>query len=144
MNKQEAKKRIGSLIKKYESLTPVQRKEYNESMTCRDFIEPLFEILGWDIHNMSFSEEVTSEKQVLGKRVDYAFHVNGVTKFFLEAKKLKEDIREKKHAEQVIMYAWHKSIPWAIQTKPTIRVTGFDASSVPTSLKTSSMNLKTI
>lgn len=116
MNKEKAKKRIERLIKKYELLTSLQLKRYNESMTCKDFILPLFQALGWDINNKFFDEEVTSEKQVSGKRVDYAFHVDGVTKFFIEAKKIEVDLREEKWAEQAIMYAWHKSVPWAILT----------------------------
>jgi len=123
MNKEKTKKRIERLIKKYESLTSVQLKRYNESMTCKDFILPLFQALGWDINNKFFDEEVISEKQVSGKKADYAFHIDGVTKFFIEAKKPKENIKEEKHAKQAIMYAWHKSVPWAILTNfKSIRV----------------------
>ena len=114
MNKQEAKQKIEKLIKKYESLTLAEKKSYNESMTCKDFVLPLFNALGWDVYNDYSKEEVTSETQVSGKRVDYAFHTKGITKFFLEAKKLDIDLREEKWAEQVISYAYHKSVPWAI------------------------------
>lgn len=87
MTKQESLKQIERLIEKYERLTPIERRNYNESMTCRDFIMPLFQALGWDIHNIYNDYEVTSETQVSGKRVDYAFHINNTTKFFIEAKK---------------------------------------------------------
>ncbi len=116
MTKQEGKKLIEKLIKKYERLTLAQRKEYNESMTCKDFILRLFQALGWDVYNEFSPDEVTSETQVSGKRVDYAFHVKGVIRFFLEAKKIEIDLREEKWTEQVIMYAYHKSVPWAILT----------------------------
>lgn len=36
------------------------------------------------------------------------------------------------------------SIPWAMHMKPTMRVTGLEASSVPMSFRMSSMNLKTM
>lgn len=116
MNKQEAKKQIEKLIKKYESLSPAQLRKYNESMTCKDFILPLFEILGWDVYNRKSYNEVTSETQVSGKRVDYAFHSGGIIKFFVEAKKINVDLREEKWGEQAIYYAWHKSVPWTILT----------------------------
>lgn len=116
MIKQESLKQIERLIEKYERLTSTERRNYNESMTCRDFIMPLFQALGWDIHNLYNNYEVTSEAQVSGKRVDYAFHINNTTKFFIEAKKIDVDLREERWAEQAVMYAWHKSVPWAILT----------------------------
>ena len=116
MNKQDGQKQIERLVKKYENLSPAERRKYNESMTCKDFILPLFQALGWDVYNKFTDYEVTSEAQVSGKRVDYAFHSNNTTKFFLEAKKIEVDLREERWAEQAVMYAWHKSVPWAILT----------------------------
>jgi len=115
MDKEQGLKQIEKLVERYKNLTPAQRKKYNESMTCKDFILPLFQSLGWDVYN-NFGNEVTSETQVSGKRVDYAFYVNDIIKFFVEAKKFDVDLREKKWAEQVIMYSWHKSVPWAVLT----------------------------
>jgi len=37
-----------------------------------------------------------------------------------------------------------RSIPWAMHMKPTMNVTGLEAKIVPTILRTSSMNLKTM
>ncbi|MDD4271338.1 MAG: TaqI-like C-terminal specificity domain-containing protein [Patescibacteria group bacterium] len=116
MNRQEAKQQIERLVKKFSDLTPVEFKKKNESMTCKDFILPLFQALGWDVYNNISNHEVTSETQVSGGRADYAFHINDVIKFFVEAKKPSVDLREAKHAEQAISYAWHKSVPWAILT----------------------------
>jgi len=107
---------ITRLVNKFISLTLAQRKKYNESMTCKDFILPLFQALGWDVYNNVSNNEVTSETQVSGGRADYAFHVNDVIKFFIEAKKIEVDLREKKYGEQAISYAWHKSVPWAVLT----------------------------
>ncbi|MFA6306625.1 MAG: TaqI-like C-terminal specificity domain-containing protein [Patescibacteria group bacterium] len=116
MNKQEAKKQIERLVNKFTALTEAEFKKKNESMTCKDFILPLFQALGWDVYNNISNHEVTSETQVSGGRADYAFHVNDVIKFFVEAKKPSVDLREAKHGEQAISYAWHKSVPWAILT----------------------------
>ncbi len=116
MTKQEGQQQITRLIEKYKKLTPAARKGYNESMTCKDLILPLFQALGWDVYNNFSNNEVSSETQVSGKRVDYSFHLNNITKFFLEAKKIDVDLKEERWAEQAVMYAWHKSVPWAILT----------------------------
>ena len=116
MNKEQAKEKIKKLIDNYEKLSEAQKKKYNESMTCKDFILPLFLALGWDVYNNDSDNEVTSETQVSGKRVDYAFYVNDVIRFFIEAKKIPADLREEKFAEQAVFYAWHKSVPWTILT----------------------------
>jgi len=44
--------RIKNLIDKYEGIKRRGLlKSYDEQNTCKDFILPLFEILGWDISN---------------------------------------------------------------------------------------------
>ena len=115
MPKQESavsEERIKSLVAKYEGLTPQQRKALNESQNCKDFILPLFEALGWRV----YSDEVATEENYSGTRADYTFRLNGVAKFFLEAKKPGVDLHQENFAEQAILYAWHKSVPWAILT----------------------------
>ena len=62
---------------------------YNEQETKKDFIEPLFRALGWHTDD---SSEVTAEENISKKRVDYGFKLNGIPKFYLEAKSLKEDL----------------------------------------------------
>lgn len=115
MNKQESEKQIKRLVEKYESLTSTERNKYNEARTCSEFIIPLFQALGWDIHN-TYSTEVTPETSVSGKSADYAFSLNGVIKFFLEAKKFSVDLREERWSEQAVFYAYHKSVPYAVLT----------------------------
>ncbi len=107
-----SRERVEALITKYKSLTPQQRKALNESQNCKDFILPLFEALGWNV----YSDEVATEENIGGKRADYTFRLNGVAKFFVEAKKPSVDLRQENFAEQAISYAWHKSVPWAILT----------------------------
>lgn len=110
MNEVEAKEKIQKLIDKYERIKASgEINRYNEQATKDHFIRPLFEVLGWD-----FEEEVFPEKKVSKGRVDYAFKLNGISKFFLEAKKLKENLDLPKWAEQAINYSWHKGVVWAI------------------------------
>lgn len=115
ISKDEAKARIQRLIDKYNRISAEGKlKRYNEAMTKNDFIEPLFEALGWDVRNTETDDEVTPEDKVSKGRVDYAFRIEGIPKFLLEAKAIKVDLDEPKWAEQAINYAWHKGAVWAI------------------------------
>ena len=42
LNRDDARKKVRDLVAKYESLTPSQRRAYNETATRNDFIDPLF------------------------------------------------------------------------------------------------------
>ncbi len=112
MEKDLVKEQIQALVTKYEKLTPQGKRGMNEAQNCKDFILPLFGMLGWDV----YSDEIASEENVGGKRADYIFRMNGVARFFLEAKKPSVDLRQENFAEQAISYAWHKSVSWAILT----------------------------
>ena len=105
---------IKKLVEKYERLTSEGKlKSYNEETTKKDFIIPLFKALGWDTE----SSDVSAEETIKNKRVDYGFRINGMPKFFLEAKSLREDdIINIKYVEQAIDYAWMKSCTWAVLT----------------------------
>ena len=111
---EEAKKKIEQLIAKYEEVkTSSIIKKYTEKNTKNGFIIPLFEVLGWDFYNRN---EITAEEHITGKRVDYGVYLNGVVKFFLEAKPLKADIHREDYAEQAIRYSWNKGVTWAVLT----------------------------
>lgn len=118
MNKEQVKSEITRLIEKYNR---EKDKKYNEEATKNDFILPLFKILGWGVED---SNEVSKEENISGKRVDYGFRIDGIPKFFLEAKGLDEDLegsrmvkgRQVTYAEQAINYAYYKGCSWAILT----------------------------
>jgi type I restriction-modification system DNA methylase subunit len=118
MDKERMKAEITNLIEKYNR---EKAKRYNEEATKNDFILPLFKILGW---NTEDSNEVSKEENISGKRVDYGFRIDGIPKFFLEAKGLDEDLegsrlvkgRQVTYAEQAINYAYYKGCNWAILT----------------------------
>jgi hypothetical protein len=69
---------------------------YKEDWIRRDFIDPFFEALGWDVANrmgvpVGPQREVVSEDRIKVSRAtkapDYAFRAFGARKFFVEAKK---------------------------------------------------------
>jgi len=114
IDKKIAKEEIGRLVEKYNKVLRENRvSKYNEEMTKKDFILPLFRALGWKVED---SSEVTAEEKISKKRVDYGFRINGIPKFFLEAKPLKADLDNPKFFEQAVSYAWHKGCTWAVLT----------------------------
>jgi type I restriction-modification system DNA methylase subunit len=73
----------------------------------------LFRALGWNIED---SNDVTGEEKISKGWVDYGFRINGVPKFFLEAKALGENLDNQKFFEQAVNYAYYKRCPWAVLT----------------------------
>jgi type I restriction-modification system DNA methylase subunit len=89
---------IQDLVRKYDAnRTAYLRADYNETQLRTDFLDPLFEILGWDIKNTQ--GKPTNEREVLveealrevansnTKKPDYTFRLFSERKFFVEAKK---------------------------------------------------------
>ncbi len=117
LSKEQAKEEVKKLVDKYNRIVESGSiKGYSENGTKKDFITPLFKALGWDVENEYSDDEVKNEEKVSKGRVDYSFRINGIPKFFLEAKALKEDLDNIKFVEQAINYAWHKGCTWAVLT----------------------------
>ncbi len=111
---------VGELLDKYNK-TVEEGKILKEESTKTDFILPLFRALGWRTED---SNEVSKEEKISKKRVDYGFRINGIPKFFLEAKALDESLdgfrmedgEKVSYVQKAINYAWHKSCTWAVLT----------------------------
>lgn len=112
-NKSEAKQQIEALVRKFDALSAAERRGYNEANTRKDFIMPLFAALGWDTRD---AREVSEEVRVGRTWADYAFKVDGTTRFFVEAKGANEDLERADFAAQSVSYAWSKGVPWAVLT----------------------------
>jgi hypothetical protein len=96
---------------------------YNETQVRREFLDPLFAALGWDVSNeanlsAAYKEVIHEDAiKVQGKTKapDYCFRVGGVRQFFLEAKKPAVNIRESAPAAyQLRRYAWSAKLPFSI------------------------------
>ena len=111
MTKEEARKRIIELVEKYGRLDQKEIKSYNEANTRRNFIELLFVDLGWSVYDR---KEVSEEERASKGRVDYAFKLNGISQFYLEAKALKENLSKEEYVQQAVEYAYNKGVTWAI------------------------------
>lgn len=96
---------------------------YNEFQLRKQFLDPLFEALGWDMANSQglapqYRDVIHEDAIKIGPHVkapDYAFTLHGQRKFFLEAKKpsvnIKADIAP---AYQLRRYAWSAKLPLSI------------------------------
>ncbi|MCX5816085.1 MAG: Eco57I restriction-modification methylase domain-containing protein [Proteobacteria bacterium] len=86
-------------------------KGYPESQVRIDFLDPLFNILGWDIANTA--QKPPHERDVIVEasseatgRPDYNFRIKGITKFFVEAKSPLTNLNDARHILQAKSYAW--------------------------------------
>ena len=106
----QARAAIRDLVAKYESLSPAQRRAYNETPIRNDFIDPLFEALGWNIHDNAILAR--EDPVVHRKRVDYAFKIRNVTRFLLEAKRPRDSLDDIENIRQATDYAWNQGVDW--------------------------------
>ncbi len=123
-----APQKIIDLVKRFDEqkdsyLAP--NSKYNEAEVRRDFIDPFFAELDWDMFNhKGYSEkyrEVIHEASVLvknrTKNPDYSFRIGGVPKFFVEAKKPSVDIKKNREAAfQTRRYGWSAGLDISILT----------------------------
>ena len=113
MDTDQAKGRIAELVKSYQAMKVADKRRLNEEATKLSFILPLFGALGW---NVTDNQEVAPEEKAFTGRVDFTFKINGVSQFYLEAKKPSVNIDDEIHATQVLTYAYGRGIPWAVLT----------------------------
>ncbi len=122
----EALKQISNLVERFErNIEAYHSPVYNETQLRREFIDPFFEALGWDVTNKAgYAEQykdVIHEDAIkiagATKAPDYCFRIGGVRKFFLETKKPSIDIKSQvTPAYQLRRYAWSAKLPISILT----------------------------
>jgi len=127
LTKEEAVIRIQSLVERFdEQKAFYQHRDYNETQTRRDFIDPFWKALGWDVDNEngyaeSYREVIHEDRIKVGgatKAPDYSFRLPGGKRlFFLEAKKpsvaIKDDVEP---AYQIRRYGWSAKMPISVIT----------------------------
>jgi len=125
--KNEALNKIKSLVQRFDQQKDFYKnKDYNETQTRQDFINPFWKALGWDMDNEngyaeSYREVIHEDRVKVGgatKAPDYSFRlVGGKRLFFLEAKKpsvfIKDEIQP---AYQVRRYGWSAKMPISVIT----------------------------
>ena len=125
--KEEAYKEVENLVNRFEEQLPSYKKsDYNETLTRKDFIDPFFEALGWDMNNKTgaweaYREVIHEDKLRVGgvtTAPDYSFRlVGGQRLFFVEAKKpsivVKDDVAP---AYQVRLYGCNAKLAISVVT----------------------------
>jgi hypothetical protein len=98
---------------------------YSETQLRREYLDPFFKALGWDVDNTrgwaeAYKDVIHEDAIRIGSTVrapDYCFRIGGTRKFFVEAKapgvNLKDDPDP---AYQLRRYAWSAKLPLSILT----------------------------
>jgi hypothetical protein len=97
---------IADLVERFEQQGDAYKSgQYNEAQLRKEFIDPMFKALGWDMENVSgyaeaYKDVIHEDAIKIGgatKAPDYCFRIGGTRKFFLEAKKPSVDIKTDAH-----------------------------------------------
>jgi len=122
----KAPERVIELVETFNrNIEAYRSQQYNETQLRREFIDPFFEELGWDVTNklgyaQAYKDVIHEDAIKVGgatKAPDYCFRIGGVRKFFLEAKKPSVDIKGDVHpAYQLRRYAWSAKLLLSILT----------------------------
>ncbi len=119
-----APKEILDLVRRFDEHKEAYKSgQYNETQLRREFLDPLFKALGWDVDNTQglaeqYKDVIHEDSIKIGgntKAPDYCFRIGGTRKFFLEAKKPSVYIKEEiPPAYQLRRYAWSAKLPLSI------------------------------
>lgn len=99
--------------------------QYNETQLRREFIDPLFKLLGWDVDNehgyaAPYKDVIHEEPLKMGKATkapDYTFKIATQRKFFVETKRPSVNIKnDPASAYQLRRYGWSAKLPLSILT----------------------------
>ncbi|MDR0521925.1 MAG: N-6 DNA methylase, partial [Planctomycetaceae bacterium] len=127
--KADAFQKIRELVQKFlHNRERYEAPDFNEASTRQEFINPLFEALGWDIgnkkgHSPNYQEVVleANVKTAEGKkRSDYIFRIGEKPVFIVEGKKLSVSLGKGHEAGkvsyQIRNYAWNASLAVSLVT----------------------------
>ncbi len=127
MTKEAAYNKIEELVIRFtDQIASYKKSDYNETQTRRDFIDPFFKALGWDVDNEqgnaeAYREVIHEDRVKVGKATkapDYSFRLSGGKRlFFVEAKKPSVFIKDEVlPAYQVRRYGWSAKLSISIIT----------------------------
>lgn len=120
----QAPRQVLELVARFrENLSAYKSPHYNEAQLRKEFLDPFFKELGWDMENKegyseAYKEVIHEDAIKMGeghKAPDYCFRIGGTRKFFVEAKKPSVDIKnDASPAFQLRRYAFTESLPLSI------------------------------
>ena len=97
ITKEKAKEKIRELVDDFLSVPKEKLDEKSEFQIQTEYIDPLFEALGWDM-----KKDAEREKRIFKGRADYTLKIGNQEKLIIEAKKEADEIkiRAKKQVEE--------------------------------------------
>jgi hypothetical protein len=121
---------INGLVRGFAShLKELKDPDYKESQVRRHYIDPFWELLGWDVQNRAQSPpqdidvrvepsmDTVDHRGVRKREPDYLFRLSGFSRFIVEAKKPAVDIdADNAGIFQAKCYAWNAAMPFAVLT----------------------------
>ena len=118
---------VQELVERFQAqLESYRAGAYNETQLRREFLDPFFEALGWDVFNRkgyaeAYKEVIHEDAIRIGGRTkapDYCLRAgSGIRSLFIEAKKPSVDIRDAASpAYQLRRYAWSAKLAVSILT----------------------------
>ncbi len=115
-----------ALVERFDRQQQAYRSgQYNETQLRREFLDPFWEALGWDVNNRqgyaeAYKDVIHEDAIKVGgvtKAPDYCFRIGGTRKFFVEAKKPSVNIKDDLvSAFQLRRYAWSARLPLSVLT----------------------------
>src|SRR3989338_9676045 len=109
MEKENAKQEVEKIVKRFQAIPQGKLDSMPEEDIKFQFIEPLFEALGWK------REEISKEARILKGRADYLMKIGNQYKLVVEAKKTSVRLSEEE-GKQAVSYAHHKNIKFSVLT----------------------------
>ena len=111
ITKEKAKEKIKELVDDFLSVPKEKLDEKSEFQIQTEYIDPLFEALGWDM-----KKDAEREKRIFKGRADYTLKIGNQEKLIIEAKKVSIRLSDEKEGAQAISYAHHQKIKFAVLT----------------------------
>ncbi len=127
-NKTDGLAQLKELVTAFEKdIKSFTSPSYNETQLRTDFLDAFLMCFGWDVYNEShksqlfrdvlLEESIEIDEDSAKKNPDYTIRLNGIRKFFFEAKKPSVDIlTSSKAAFQTRQYGWSGTLGISILT----------------------------
>lgn len=106
-NKEEVREKVKQLVQEFLNYNKNELDNKSENQIKSEFIDPLFEALGWDMRKNAEREE-----RVLKGRADYIIKEGNKNFFVIEAKRTSVKLNEEE-GRQTVSYAYHRKIKFA-------------------------------
>ena len=117
---------IRQLVERFQLHRDAYRSaQYNEMQVRREFVDPFFKALGWDVDNEqgyaeAYKDVIHEDALKFGgstKAPDYCFRIGGVRKYFVETKRPSVNLKlDPEPAYQLRRYAWSAELPLSVLT----------------------------